>query len=245
VADAIDRASAAVRGCDVEADPLFPMAILRGHALVGRATDADALLVSWEPWSTRLTGAVRYRWAIDPRFSAPLPAWAGEESTWVAWRPREVAARPDRPDGLRTLVDRLLTPIILADALELLGEAEARTDATGVLARAYLDEALPKIRRDAAAWVDETHAWSDTWALWAIARRPGALRRLHPFALVIADAYAATARRTGNVVLGTRCRWEPSAVTSPPRSPDADGRPPRTRRARAAQATALDQSVIR
>jgi hypothetical protein len=162
VAEAIDRATAAVRDCDVDADPLFPMAILRGHELVGRPADADALLASWEPLSTRLTGSVRYRWPINPRFSGPLPAWAGEEATWQPWRPRDVAARPDRPDGLRTLVDRLLTPIILADALELLGGIEGRADATGELARLYVDEALPKIRRDAAAWVDETHAWSDT-----------------------------------------------------------------------------------
>ena len=63
---------------------------------------------------------------------------------------------------------------------------------------------MPKVRRDAANWVQELHAWSDTWALWALARRPSALGALHPFALAIADAYAAAARRAGGRVLGTR-----------------------------------------
>ncbi len=88
--------------------------------------------------------------------------------------------------------------------LELLGRAIERGDDTSELARIYLDEAMPKLRRDAAAWVQELHAWSDTWALWALARRPAALGALHPFALAIADAYAAAARRAGGRVLGTR-----------------------------------------
>ena len=37
-----------------------------------------------------------------------------------------------------------------------------------------------------------------------MARRPGALALLYPFAAAIADSYAASARRAGNVVLGTR-----------------------------------------
>jgi GGDEF domain-containing protein len=100
--------------------------------------------------------------------------------------------------------DRLIAPIVLADTLDLLEEARRRDDDWARLARAYLDEAMPKVHRDAAGWVQELHAWRDTWALWALARRPGALGLLHPFALAIGDAYAASARRTGGRVLGTR-----------------------------------------
>jgi len=201
---AIDRASATLQRCEPEDDPLFPLAIVRGHELIGRPTDPAALLSSWQPGVTRETGTVRYRWAINPRFVHPLPAWVGPASTWRPWRPRDVAAIEDQPTRLDTSVDRLLTPIILADVLDFLGEAKGWQNHSGELARSYLDEALPKIRRDAAVWVAERHAWSDTWALRAIARRPGALRILHPFALTIGDAYAATARQTDSFVLGTR-----------------------------------------
>jgi GGDEF domain-containing protein len=201
---AIDRASATLQRCEPEDDPLFPLAILRGHGLIGRPTNPDALLSSWQPGVTRESGTVRYRWAIDPRFVHPLPVWVGPASTWLPWRPRDAAAIEDQPARLDAFVGRLLTPIILADVLDFLAEKNGRLDESGDLARGYLGEALPKIRRDAAIWVAETHAWSDTWALRAIARRPGALRILHPFALTIADAYAATARQTDSFVLGTR-----------------------------------------
>ncbi len=97
-----------------------------------------------------------------------------------------------------------MTPLILADSLQLLVDASARTDACGDLARGFLDEALPKARRDAAGSVLESRAWADTWALWATTRRPGALSLLYPFAAAIGDSYAASARRTAGVVLGTR-----------------------------------------
>jgi len=201
---AIDRAAHAIDRCDEWSDPLFGVAVLRGHRFIGRRAAPDALLESWRPWTTRLSGAIRYRWAIDPRFAGPLPTWVGAEPTWRPWHPRAAEALDARPDTRWQFVDRLLTPIVLADVLDMLDGAAERGDDIGDLARDYLDEAMPKVRRDAAAWVAETHAWTDTWALRSIARRSGALRRLHPFALAIADAYAATAQRSGNVVLGTR-----------------------------------------
>jgi GGDEF domain-containing protein len=101
-------------------------------------------------------------------------------------------------------IERLLTPIILSDTLDLLSEASRQPGAHGELAQAFLDEALPKVRRDAAGWVQELRAWADTWALWAIARRAGALTLLYPFAAAIAGSYAASAQRAGGKVLGTR-----------------------------------------
>ena len=101
-------------------------------------------------------------------------------------------------------IERLLTPIILSDSLDLLEDVSHRPGDSGVAARAFLDEALPKARRDAAGWVQELRAWADTWALWAMARRPGALTLLYPFAAAIAGSYAASAQRAGGTVLGTR-----------------------------------------
>jgi len=201
---AIERGSAAVRQCVLSSDPLFPVAILRGRELLGSEADESPLLERWAPGVTRETGAVRYRWAVTPRFAGAFPAWVGPPSSWTPWRPRDAVAWADRAQRSTEYVERLLTPLILADSLQLLVDASRRTDAAGGLAREFLNEALPKVRRDAAAWVLEIRAWADTWALWAISRRPETLSLLLPFASAIADSYAASARRDGNVVLGTR-----------------------------------------
>ena len=82
-------------------------------------------------------------------------------------------------------------------------------------AQTFLDEARPKVRRDAAAWVQELHAWADTWALWAIVRRPGALSLLYPFASAIAESYAWTSTRGDrNVVHGTRFPFHEVPIVS-------------------------------
>ncbi len=201
---AIARASANFRRLEVGDDPLFPTAILRGRRLLGCPLDDRSLLAAWRPGRTRETGAVRYRWAVDPRHAGAPPAWVGPEAGWAPSRPGDAEALADSPDRKPSFVARLITPLVLADMLEVLGQAVDRADDGAELALCYLDEALPKVRRDAASWVQELHAWSDTWALWALTRRPRALGALHPFARAIADAYAAAARRDGGRVLGTR-----------------------------------------
>jgi GGDEF domain-containing protein len=133
-----------------------------------------------------------------------MPPLVGDRTTWVPWRPRDVAAMTDRSEMLDRLVERLLTPLIIADSLEFLSVMGERTDDIGELARGFSKEAMPKVRRDAAGWVQESQAWADTWALMALARRSRALRRLHPFAVAIAEAYAEQADAAGGVVLGTR-----------------------------------------
>ena len=102
------------------------------------------------------------------------------------------------------LIGRFVTPIVVADMIDLVVATIARAGPAADFARDVLDDALPKLRRDAAAWVQELHAWADTWALWALARRPAALALLHPFALAIGDGYAASARKNGGPVLGKR-----------------------------------------
>ena len=201
---AIARVCSNLAHLELGADPLFPTAILRGRRLVGGPLEDRPLLEAWSPLHARETGAIRYRWAIDPKFAGPLPAWVGPEATWVPSRLGDAEALAEVPDRQSLFTARLVTSLVLADMLELLGRAVERGDDTSELARSYLDEAMPKVRRDAANWVQELHAWGDTWAMWALARRPSALGALHPFALAIADAYAAAARRSGGRVTGTR-----------------------------------------
>ena len=201
---AVERATVAILAADPREDLLFPVAMLRGQSLVGRRLDPDELVRDWSRLTPRETGSVRYPWALNPRFSGPRPDWVGPEKTWIPWQSREAEAIVTQPDRGGRLVDRLLTPIILSDSLELLAASSERDDGVGAMARSMLRQSMPKARRDAAGWVQELHAWSDTWALFAIARRPRTMRLLHPFAIAIAEAYAETARGTEGVVLGTR-----------------------------------------
>ena len=205
----VDRArhrdgSSAVAQATLADDPFFPIAVLRGRQDLALEADAGPLLAYWAPGVTRETGTVRYRWAINPRFEGPYPAWVGPIDTWHPWRPADAAAWAERPQRGMEDIERLLTPLVLAESLDLLHAVGGRSDAQGDLARSFIDEALPKVRRDAALWVMETRAWADTWALWTMARRPGALTLLYPFAAAIAGSYAASAQRAGGKVLGTR-----------------------------------------
>lgn len=203
-----------LRALEPTADPLFPTAILRGRGMLGRPGDPWPLLDGWESLTVRDTGALRYRWNVNPRYPGPLPAWLGSESAWRAWRPRDAVALSESPQGRGRFLERLLTPIVLADLADFVGALAEGGDAElAALGRRYLDEALPKLRRDAAAWVGESHAWGDTWALWALARRPHALRALHPYALAIGDAYATSARRAG-AVCGSRYPFHAEPLVS-------------------------------
>ena len=92
---AIEHASAALRICGPSSDPMFPIALLRGKALLGQDPDATALLERWAPGVTRETGSVRYRWPINPMFAGRWPAWVGPPATWQPWRTRDVAAWAD------------------------------------------------------------------------------------------------------------------------------------------------------
>lgn len=201
---AIAMGSSAVAQATLADDPFFPIAVLRGRQELALEADPGPLLAYWAPGLTRETGTIRYRWAINPRFEGPYPAWVGPIDTWHPWRRADAAAWAERPQRGMEDIERLLTPLVLAESLDLLHIVGVRSDAQGDLARSFIDEALPKVRRDAALWVMETRAWADTWALWTMARRSGALTLLYPFAAAIAGSYAASAQRAGGKVLGTR-----------------------------------------
>ena len=68
-------------------DPLFPTAILRGRRLVGSPLDERRLLAAWRPLHARETGAIRYRWAVEPKYAGPLPAWVASAPSISRWWP--------------------------------------------------------------------------------------------------------------------------------------------------------------
>ncbi len=139
----------------------------------------------------------RYPWAISTLFYR-MPPYVPPREAWRAWRPSEESERA-RDIGL--FEARLLTPLVLSDAVELLGRLIETGDAD---AATLLERVLPVVRRDMARLVVGLHAWADTWGLWNLARHEGTLRRLHPFALAIADTYAARAIAQGSVGTGSR-----------------------------------------
>lgn len=200
---ALERANRALLAPLFDVAPREPYAasILRARRASGRGTDARALLAYWDsvhPGSE--IGTTRYRWLVTHEH-IDLPRWAGPPQKWTAWRPAEQAVLGDPFD----FESRLSIPAIVTDCGELL--AELAGDADGELAaraRGRLAEAEPVMRREFAGFVQGSHAWSDTFALWCLARRPLLFERLQPLALAIATCYAATAGAEGGIVHATR-----------------------------------------
>lgn len=190
ITGSVAAAGAALASVDPLADPLFPMCLLESRAALGQPADPLPLLREWGSRARSQVGRLRYRWTIDtwPSFGI------GARETWTAWRPRDIEKLAEDRPGFE---ERLITPLVVAEAIEWLSELADDDGDAGELARGFLVESRTTARRDAAAYAQENHAWGDTWALWCFARRPHALRLLHPFALAIAEAYADTTIAAG------------------------------------------------
>jgi GGDEF domain-containing protein len=139
----------------------------------------------------------RYPWAISTAYYR-RPAYVPARETWQAWRPAETDWREQ---NLYRFEASLLGPFVLSDVVELLSRMAGTGDGD---AGTLLEQVLPVVRRDMARLVVGLHAWTDTWGLWNLARNDHALRRLHPFALAIADTYAARAIAQGGLGTGSR-----------------------------------------
>jgi hypothetical protein len=106
---AIARIRANVAHLQLGDDPLFPTAILRGRRLVGGPLGDRPLLEAWRPFRARETGAVRYRWAVEPKSAGPLTAWVGPEDSWEPSRLGDAQAFADTPDRQPLFTARLIT----------------------------------------------------------------------------------------------------------------------------------------
>jgi GGDEF domain-containing protein len=174
-------------------DP-FAGALLRARVALGHQPDAQELFAYWRsraPGNPR--SEMRYRWELTHRRGVPMPTFAPSDERWTAWRPAEEPMVRRDPFEFE---ERLGTPIIVTDNGELLAEAARR----GSSAAELLDEALPVMRRDFAAFVQAADPWQDTFALFCLVRKPRLFARLHPLAVAIATNYAAGSR---GVVHGT------------------------------------------
>src|SRR5258706_284932 len=86
-------------------------------------------------------------------------------------------------------------PTARTQTSELLHEIAQSANEYAAAAQERLDEALPVLRSDVAQYVLARQAWSDTFALYCLVRRERTLATLRPFALALAQSYAAVASR--------------------------------------------------
>jgi GGDEF domain-containing protein len=186
---AVSAAVAALGAVDPLSDPLFPMTLLGARRAAGRPSDPLPLLRLWASRARSQSRRLRYRWTISAWPSLDHPAHLAQRESWAPWRPRDVARIAEDRAGFE---DRLIAPLVIAEAIEWLSECALSDGEVGELARTLLAESRSTARRDAAGYAQEAHALGDTWALWCFARHPHVLRLLHPFALAIAEAYADT-----------------------------------------------------
>lgn len=186
---AVSAAVAALNAVDPLADPLFPMTLVDARHAAGLPSDPLPLLHLWASRARSQSRRLRYRWTISAWPSLDHPTHLVPRESWMPWRPRDIAKIAEDRAGFE---DRLITPLVIAEAIEWLSECSTSDGEVGELARTFLAESRSTARRDAAAYAQEAHAFGDTWTLSSIARHPHVLRLLHPFALAIAEAYADT-----------------------------------------------------
>jgi GGDEF domain-containing protein len=206
---------------DPRQEPLFPTTLLDLQASGGELVDVGWLLSTWSArTATRLVASstgrparrvLDYPWPLSLDPAGPRPDYVGPNERWRAWRPAEEPFRKADPDRF---VARLIEPLVITESAEFL-ESVIAVDGPGRAgAQALLVQALPAIRRSLAAGASHRHAWADTFALWTLTRRPRLLRRVHPFALAIADGYAATALVDEGIGRGSEAPFQDRPLAS-------------------------------
>jgi hypothetical protein len=207
---------------DPRHEPLFPTTLLDLHATLGDPVDVGWLLAAWSASTASpvLVGAPErrapgrradYPWPLTIEPGSPRPSYLTDNRAWHAWRPAEEPMRKADPDRF---LARLIEPLVITESAEFL-EAMIAVEGPGQeRAQALLVQALPAVRRSLAAGAAQRHAWADTFALWAVTRRPRLLRRVHPFALAIADGAAARALIDEGIGRGSDPPFQDRALAS-------------------------------
>jgi GGDEF domain-containing protein len=207
---------------DPRREPLFPTTLLDLQASSGEAVDVGWLLAAWSSHSREanaVASAARpagrigadYPWPLSLDPDSARPGYVGPNEAWRAWRPADEPIRATDPGRFFA---RLVEPLVITDSAEFLESLIAIEGPAGERAQALLVQALPAIRRALAAGAAHRHAWADTFALWALTRRSRLLRRVHPFALAIADGYAASALIDEGVGRGSEAPFQDRPLAS-------------------------------
>jgi len=214
-AEAIARGTAALVAAAPQLDLRDPMlpAALRFARQHGAEILPSPILGAWR--TRTLTANSRERetpWALGFDAAPNSPAYDTPDGAGALWRPREGDWLERDATGFG---QRLLGPIALAENVDFLAALE--DDPSPAVARTaseILREIQPRMEADLADCIIGTDPWRDTFTLWLLARRPGALAGLHPLALAIATRYGTLANRLAGLVCGTRFPFEAVPLTS-------------------------------
>lgn len=200
---------------DPRLEPLFPTVLLDLQISAGEPIDIGWLLAAWMGRAASSGraghGPDSYPWPLALNPAGGRPAYIGPDQTWRAWRPADAPARSADPGRFFA---RLIEPLVITESGEFLESLIAVEGPATELAEELLARALPATRRALATHAAHRHAWADTFALWALTRRPRLLRRVHPFALAIADGYAASALVDEGIGRGSEAPFEDQALAS-------------------------------
>ncbi len=211
MSDPLARAKAALAHVDIDPASPFAAANVNARRSVGAPVDIGRLFSGWKK---RQPGGIisrtRYRWDTSHEYCA-LPPFSPPVSQWRAWQEAEQGALERKPFSFE---ERVSVPVLIAEACELLSEVAASDGADSVIAAELLFETEPVFRFDLAGKVLATHAWTDTFSLFALTRAPRAFVRLWPLILALTTTYADLARRTEGVVLGTRFPFHEKPLVS-------------------------------
>ncbi|HSK52942.1 MAG TPA: diguanylate cyclase [Clostridia bacterium] len=193
-------------------DPMTASA-LRFAARHGQVHNAARLLASWRMRALGHPGLdAEYPWTLPRDSAAGSPDYVLPGEASRLWRPREADAYLRNPTSYG---HRLLGPIVIAEALELL--SEILDDRGGELADApirLLDDVRPRVEREVAAYIQGDDPWRDTFILWLLASRPRAREMLDPLCRAIATRYATTAGWTAGLVCGVRYPFDGTPLVS-------------------------------
>jgi GGDEF domain-containing protein len=207
---------------DPRREPLFPTTLLDLQVSAGEAIDVGWLLAAWSSRAMAGTpgastgrpsrrGSDNYPWPLSLDPSGPRPGYIGPNESWRAWRPADEPVRLADPGRFFA---RLVEPLVITESGEFLESLIALDGPAKELAQELLVLALPATRRALAADAAHRHAWADTFALWALTRRSRLLRRVHPFALAIADGYAASALIDEGIGRGSEAPFQDRPLAS-------------------------------
>ena len=193
-------------------DPMLPAA-LRFARRHGADILPSPILGAWRTRTLSANAQERETpWLLGFDATPNSPAYDTPDRTGAMWRPRERDWLERDATGFG---QRLLGPIALAENVDFLAALEDDpSPAIAGTAAEILREIQPRMEADLADCITGTDPWHDTFALWLLARRPGALALLHPLALAIATRYGTLANRLAGLVCGTRFPFEGVPLTS-------------------------------
>jgi GGDEF domain-containing protein len=193
-------------------DPLT-VSTLRFAARHAQPHNPARLLAHWRMRAMGHPGLdAQYPWTLPHDSSPGSPDYALAHETGPIWRPREADAYLRNPTAFG---HRLVGPIVIAEALEFLGEvAESSGVEVADAPVRLLDDVRPRVEREVAGYIQGDDPWRDTFLLWLLASRPKAREMLEPLCVAIATRYATTANWTAGLVCGIRYPFDGTPLVS-------------------------------